>query len=295
MITTGNWPDALEPIAHKNFDIGMEKVPAEKELFYKVRGSKKKTETYMEIGDIGPMNEFKGSVDYDDVSEGYKFTVTAKQFAKGIKIERQFVETDQQDVIEMLPQMLGRAAHNRLAGDIFSIFNNAFNTTITTVDGLALGSSAHTSNNGGSNQSNLSTTGFSALAVESMRIKMKKFLTNRDNRFDINPDTIIVPEDLFEAAYEVINASGKVDTANNNPNFHKGKYNLIHSVWLNDTQNWFMADSRLMKMFNTWNDIVDLEFNKAKDFDGMVAKYASYMFYSYVPRDWRWLGASQVS
>ena len=29
MITTGDWPDALEPIAHKNFDVGMEKVPEE--------------------------------------------------------------------------------------------------------------------------------------------------------------------------------------------------------------------------------------------------------------------------
>src|SRR3990167_2946357 len=119
MITTGNWPDALEPIAHKNFDVGMDKVPAEKDMFFKVRRSKKRTETYMELGDIGAMNQFTGSVPYDDISEGYSFTVTARQFAKGIKIQREFVETDQQEIVEGLPQMLGRAAHNRLATDIF--------------------------------------------------------------------------------------------------------------------------------------------------------------------------------
>lgn len=295
MITTGNWPDALEPIAHKNFDVGMDKVPAEKEMFFKVRSSKKRTETYLELGDIGPMNKFTGTVPYDDVSQGFQFTVTATQFAKGIKIQREFVETDQLDIVEGLPQLLGRSAHNRLATDIFYMFNNGFTTAQLTLDGLSLFNSAHTSNNGGSNQSNTGTTAFSAVAVEATRIKMKKFLTNKDNRFDINPDTLVVPEDLFEAAYEVINASGKVDTANNNPNFHKGKYNLMHSVWLDDTNNWFMVDSRLMKMFNTWNDIVDLEFNKAKDFDGYVAKYSAYMFYSFIPRDWRWAYGQRVS
>ena len=295
MITTGNWPDALEPIAHKNFDVGMDKVPAEKDMFFKVRRSKKRTETYMELGDIGAMNQFTGSVPYDDISEGYSFTVTARQFAKGIKIQREFVETDQQEIVEGLPQMLGRAAHNRLATDIFFMFNNGFNASQTTLDTLSLFNAAHTSNNGGTNQTNIGTTAFSAPAVEATRIRMIKFLTNKDNRFDVKPDTLIVPEDIYEAAYEVIGSAGKVDTANNNPNFHKGKYNLIHSVWLDDTNNWFMVDSRLMKMFNTWNDVVDLEFNKARDFDGFVAKYSAYMFYSYIPRDWRWGLGHQVS
>lgn len=295
MITTGNWPDAFEPIARKSFDIGFEKVPAEKALFFNVRTGKKLTETYIELGDIGLMGEFNGTVNYDDVNQGYKFTVTAKQFAKGIKIQRAFVETDQQDIVTGLPKLLGRSAHNRLATDIFFMFNNAFNTSITTLDGLQLCSSAHTSNVGGKNQSNYGTTAFSAVSVEAVRINMRKFLSNRDNPVDINPDTLIIPEDLRESAYEVISSSGKVETANNNANFHKGKYNLIHSVWMNDSSNWFMADSRMMKMYCEWSDIVDLEFNKAKDFDGYVAKYSAYMFYSYVPKDWRWVFGSEVS
>lgn len=289
MITVGDWPDALEPIAQANFNIGFEKVPAEKEMFFTVKQGKKKTETFMEIGDGKPMNEFTGSIPYDDISEGYKFTSTAKQFAKGIKIERQFVDTDQQNIVEGLPQVLGAKAHERYATDTFFMFNNAFNTSILTLDALQLCSTAHTSNNGGSNQSNQGTTSFSAIAVEATRIKMKKFVTNTDMKFQINPDTLIVPEDLREPAYEVIASAGKVDSANNNANFHRGKYNLIHSIWLNSTTAWFMVDSRLMKRFCKWFDIVDLEFNKAKDFDGMVAKYAAYCHYLYIPTDWRFV------
>lgn len=295
MITTGNWPDALEPIAHKNFDAGFDKVPAEKEMFYTVRSSKKLTETMLELGDIGATGEFTGNVNYDDVSQGYKFTVTAKQFSKGIKIQRAFVDTDQLDVVEGLPKLLGRSAHNRLATDIFYPFNNAFNTSILTLDGLQLCSGAHTSNNGGSNQSNRGTSPASAVAVEATFIKMSNFLTNRDNRMLVQPDTIICSRNTREAFYEIINANGKVDTATNNPNIHKGKYTLIESIWMDDADNWFMVDSKRMKDWMMWNDITKLEFNQAKNFDDYAAKYSSYMHYSYIPRDWRFVFGNEVS
>jgi phage major head subunit gpT-like protein len=295
MITTGDWPDALEPIANVHAKKGYEQAPAEKDMFFEVKEGKKLTETYLEMGDIGVMGELTGSVAYDDISQGYKYTVTAKEFSKGIKIQRRFVETDQQDVVEGLPKKLGESAHNREATDIFFMLNNAFNTSFTTLDGLQLCSAAHTSNNGGSTQSNRGTTALSAVAVEASRIKMKRFLTNKDNRLKINPDTLIVPEDLYEAAYEIINANGKVDTATNNPNFHKGKYNLIHSIWLDDTNNWFVADSKMMKQCNEWRDIVKLEFNMAKNFDDYAAKYSAYMFYLYTSKDWRWLFGNEVS
>lgn len=295
MITTGNWSEALEPIARKNHDIGFEGVPAEKDMLYKVRTSKKLVETYLEIGDISSMGRFNGTVNYADVSQGYKFTVTAVQYAQGIKIQRSFVDTDQLDVVEGLPKKLGVSGRRRLATDIFFPLNNAFNTSITTLDALQLCSAAHTSNNGGSNQSNRGTTALSAVAVEATRILMRKFLTNTDQRFNCNPDTLIVPDDLWEPAYEIISSSGKVDTANNNVNFSKGKYNLLKSIWLSDSNNWFMVDSKLMKEYMEWNDIVTPEFNRATDFDGLVAKYSTYMHYSYVPRDWRFIFGHEVS
>lgn len=295
MITTGNWQDALEPIAHKNFDVGKEEVPAEKEMFYTVKKTSKLTETYLELGDIGPMGEFNGSLAYDDVAQGYKFTVTAKELAKGIKIQRKFAETDQLDIIEGLPKLLGRSARRRLASDIYFPFNNAFNTSITTLDGLQLCSAAHTSNQGGANQSNRGTTAFSAVSLEATRIAMKKFKTNKDNLFETDPDMLIGGVDLEESMYEVINSKGKVNTANNNVNFQMGKYKMVTSTWLEDTNNWFLVDSRLMKIFMAWNDIVGLEFGQAKDFDGFVAKYSAYMFYSYIPKDWRFIFGQEVS
>lgn len=297
MITTGNWQDALEPIARKNFQVGFREKPAERDMIYDVKKTSKLTETYLELGDIGSMNTFNGDLEYDDVSQGYKMTITQTEYAKGIKIQRKFAETDQLDVVEGLPKYLGLSARRRMAVDIFSIFNNAFNTTHTTIDGLQLCSSAHTSNQDGvaTTQANRGTAAASAPNLEAVRQAMKDYMTNRDNLFEVNPDMIVCPRALEETFYEIIKSSGKVDTANNNRNFHMGKYKLLVSDWLDDDNNWFVVDSELMKMFNVWNNVVPLEFGQAKDFDGFTAKYAAYMFYGYGSRDWRWVYGNEVS
>lgn len=297
MITTGNWQDALEPIANKNFQLGFREKPAERDMLFDVKKSTKLTETYLELGDIGSMGEFTGDLDYEDISQGYKMQLQATEFAKGIKIQKKFVLTDQLDVVEQLPKMLGLAARRRMAVDIFSILNNAFNTAHTTIDALQLCSSAHTSNQDGvsTTQSNRGTTAASPVALETVRQAMKDFATNKDNLFETNPDMIICPRELEETFYEIIKSSGKVDTANNNRNFHMGKYKLLVSDWLDDSNNWFVVDSELMKMFNVWNNVAALEFGQAKDFDGFQAKYAAYMFYGYGSRDWRWIYGSEVS
>lgn len=295
LITTGNWQDALEKIAIPNFMVGFKEVPADRGMIYDVVKSDKLIETYLEFGDIGSVNEFDGDLEFEQVTQGYKMTIEAIELAKGIKIQRKFVRTDQLNVVRDLPKMLGLAARRRIASDVFHIFNEAFNTSKTTIDALQLCSSAHTSTTGGSNQSNLATTAFSAVQLETVRQAMKGFLSNTDQKFQVSPDLIIGPTELEEAIYETINSSGKVDTANNNKNFHEGKYKMLTSEWLDDSNNWFVVDSELMKMFNVWNNVDPLEFGQAETFDGLAARYRAYMFYGFGSRDWRWIYGSNVS
>lgn len=295
MILEGNWQDALEPIAKKNFQVGLKEIPAEKSMLFDSGKSDKLTETYLEHGDIGSMEEFAGSVAYDDVAQGYKMTITAKEMAKGIKIQRKFVRTDQLDIVKSLPKLLGLAARRRIALDVFAGYNNAFNSSILTLDGLSLCNGAHTSTNGGSTQGNAGATAFSPVSVEATRLLMKKFLTNTDQRFEVVPDLLVVPPDLEEAAYELTASSGKVDTANNNKNFHQGKYKVLVSDWLESGSNWFMIDSDLLKQFAVWNDVDPVDFAQAEDFDGLAAKYRAYMFYGFGFRDWRFVYGHQVA
>lgn len=297
MITTGNWQEALEPIAIKNFQVGFKEVPAERDMLFNVNKSKKLKETYLELGDIGAFNEFDGDLEFEDVSQGFTMTISNTEYAKGMKVQKKFVVTDQLDIVKGLPRMLGLSARRRIASDTFSLFNNAFNTTHTTIDGLQLCSSAHTSNanQGGANQSNRGTSALNAPNLEATRRLMKDFLTNVDEIFEVNPDLLMVPRELEETAWEIIKTSGKIDTANNNKNFHMGRYKMLVSDWLDDSNNWFFIDSDLMKEFMVWQNVVPLEFGQANDFTGFDARFRGYMFYGFGARDWRHIFGQEVS
>lgn len=294
-IVKGNFQDTLEPIAKKAFHLGLgRQVNSRRDMFYRVEKSDKLTETYLELGDIGTVPEFDGELEYQNMSQGHKMTITAKEYASGLRIERKFVRTDQLRVAKQLPEMLGLAMRRRYAADGCSWFNNMFNTIHTTRDGLALCSTAHTSLNGGSNQANRITTAFSAVALSAARITMRRFMSNTDQVLEITPGLLAGSIDLEDAFDEVIKTQGKVDSANNNINVHKGKYTSVTDVRFSDTNNWALIDKDLMKQYNIWNEVDPTEFKKAEQFDNLVAKYLVYAFYGFGPTGWEWILGAEV-
>lgn len=292
MYDSANWPDLLEPGMRKVYadSFYLEQQQSIASILFNVQESRKAVEHDLEMGDVADFAPFTGTVAYDDAGEGYKTNYTHAQFARGMKIERALVDDDLYSVIARRPQQLGLAAFRKREADAAGVFNNAFNTGVTGGDSLPLCSSAHTSNNGGSSQSNAGSTALSPTEVDTARIAMVKFKSNRDNPLTIQPDMLIVPVDLESYAYEIINSKGKVDTAQNNPNFHYGRYKLV--VWPNfmtSTTRWFLVDSKIMKAYLNWFDRITPQFYKDTDFDGLTAKFAGYMRYSLGWSEWRFI------
>lgn len=285
-----NWPNLLEPGLRKVFADVFNRQETMLPVLFSMQESTKAVEHDLEMGDIADFEPFEGSIPYDDTGEGYKTDYTHLEYARGIKIERRLVLNDQYSVINRRPQALGLAAYRRREADGASVFNNSFNASIVGGDGVSLCNSAHPSKVGGANQSNILTDSFSPTAVETARQTMTQFKSNRDNVITVKPDMLIVPLQLEEKAFELINSKGKVDTAQNNSNFHQGKYKLV--VWnnyLTSSTKWWMVDSELMKMFLLWFDREPVQFFKDRDFDTLQAKYAGYAYYSFGWSDWRFI------
>lgn len=285
-----NWPNLLEPGLRKVFADVFNRQESMLPILFSMQESSKAVEHDLEMGDIADFEPFQGSIPYDDTGEGYKTDYTHLEYARGIKIERRLVLNDQYSVINRRPQALGLAAYRRRETDGASILNNSFNAAIVGGDGVSLCNSAHPSKVGGTNQSNVSTDSFSPTAVETARQTMTQFKSNRDNVITVKPDMLIVPLQLEEKAFELINSKGKVDTAQNNANFHQGKYKLaVWNNYLTSSSKWWMVDSELMKMFLLWFDREPVQFFKDRDFDTLQAKYAGYAYYSFGWSDWRWV------
>lgn len=248
------------------------------------------TERDLELGDLGNVAEFTGEVPYEGFAEGYGKSITETEYALGVKVQRRLLRNDLYGVVRNNVGLLADAFQQKREQIGASIFNNAFNTTHTVGDTLALCSTAHTSNVGGANQGNSGTSALSAANLEATRILMVKYKTNKDNIRQAQPTLLLVPTDLHEKAFEIVNSYGKMDTALNNRNFHFGKWNL--AVWdnfLTDTTNWFVIDEDLMKTVLKYRVWEPTQFFRSGEFDTLVQKYAGYMSCAVSTVEWRFI------
>ena len=292
-ITKGNFQSDLEPIAKASFILGLGRELKERiEMYFSKNSSDKNQETYFEIGDIGPVPEFTGELDYEGLRQGYESVIVNKMFAKGMKIDYYYARVSQ-GIAKKLPKMLGLAMRRRINANSTSWFNNMFSSYLSR-DGLSLVNAAHTSNVGGANQSNRITTAFGAVALTSAKITHRKLLTNRDNVMEIMPSLLFGPIDLESAFTEVIKSQGQVGTANNTINVHKGSWTAIVDIHFTDTNNWGIGDKELMKEFQVWQEVDAPDFKQMDDFDGFTAKYRCHCINGQGSTGYEWFLGAEV-
>lgn len=300
-----NFGDLLTPGLRKIFTEQYNELPSMIGALYNIQDSNVSYEKDSSVGSFDDFPVFQGQVSYDEVYQGYNVTYSHVEFAKGFKVERKLFDDDLYNVIARKPSGLARSAKRSREKYGAQLFNNAFSgsgtlvisgtTVLSNSEALSLCNPAHTSTAVTSTQSNSGTSALSPTSVEATRIAMAGFKDDRDNLISVIPDLILVPRSLEETAYEIIATKGKVDSAENNENFHYGKYKLAVWDFLTDSNNWFMIDSAMMKDFLNWYDRVPLEFFQDKSFDTLIAKYASYMRFSLGWSDWRWIYGHNVT
>lgn len=297
LATQSNWPRIVQKDLSIVFDDQYRQNESMLGAICTMKDATQGTEYDMEVGDIGELSEFnEGSIQYSSPTEGYRKAVEEVQMALGMKVTRQLLRNDLYNVLRQRAAALADSARDRKESVGASPFVDGFTSVFTTGDTLSLFNTAHTNRQNALTQSNRGTSAFSPAAVDTVRIAMSKFRTNMNNKMAVRMDTLIVPTDLNERAYELIKSSGAINTANNNRNYHQGKYNLI--VWenyLSDANNWFAADSKLMKRYLIYREWEATQFFRSGEFDTMVSKYATYQSNNISCVDWRWGHGSIVS
>ena len=233
------------------------------------------------IGGLGDLQDFDGSVPYDSPAQLYDKTFTFPEKALGIKVERKLYDDDLFGIMDRKPWQLAVSVARTREKTAAGIFNSAF-VGVDGPDSLPLCSASHPySPDDATTWSNAGSTAMSPTQIEAIRrIGYTSITNDRGELLEVNYDLIVCPVALEETGWEIINSTGKVDTANNNRNFHQGRYKL--AVWhrLTDSNNFFMLDSKLAKKFLVWWDRVEGSFNYDRDFDTMVAKWSVYERYT---------------
>lgn len=290
-----NWPDILLKDFSKIYFDQYKTLPVMVPDLYNVMTSDAAYEKTSAVGTVPDFIEFTGKVQEVKPTQAYDKQYTFTEYAAKLEIQRKLAADDQFRVMSRYPKNLANSASRSREKLGAQTFDLAFTYAPTDGDAVALCSSAHPSNVAGvANQSNTASTALSATQVETIRLDMAAFRDDIGEIISINSDTLIIPRALEQTGWEIINSKGKVDTANNNANFHQGKYKLV--VWdrLTDTSNWFMSDYNMQKEYLLWWNREPNQFFQDKDSSTMVAIYFGYYRIGTGWDDWRWVKGSNV-
>jgi phage major head subunit gpT-like protein len=248
---------------------------------------------------MGNWKPYKGSIEYDDIDQGYKTTITHEEYVQGFKIERKLVEDDQYGLFRDRPAELAMSAMRTRETHAASVFNNAFSSSYLGGDGMPLVYDSHPASpaNTSSTQDNEGTLSLSYANVETVRQLMRAWKDDRGNLIPVNPDTLIVPAELEKTAFEIVRTANVPDTTDYKANFVAGFIRQT-IVWdyLTDANAWFVVDSMRMKQALKWIDRVPLEFalDPTSNFR-LESRWRGYMRYSYGWKDWRWIYGNNPS
>ena len=265
---------------------------------FNVQGSDKAVEYDLGIGDMSDFENFSniGRVQYDTPEQLWRVSYTHTEYAKGFQIERKLYEDNLYSVMNDRAVDLGRSAWRTREKKGASMFNNA--TATAGYDGVALVSNSHPlSPSNATTQDNYFALALSSANLSTVRLAMMKFTDDRGNLANVMPDLLLVPPELEETAWQIVENPTRYQpgSANLTAEFHQGRYQILPWNQLTDTNRWFLIDSRLMRRFVKWYDRVPLEFANIEDFDTLVAKWRAYMRFSFGWSDWRWIAGSEPS
>lgn len=279
---TENFGDLLDARMRKIYDKEYAE-NIETSMISKIFGMETSTRNYeivSGIGGMGDLQDFDGQISYDSVGQLYDKTFTFPEKALGFKVERKLYDDDLFGIMDRRPWQMAVSSARTREKTAAAVFNGAFVGT-DGPDSQPLCSSSHPySPDDSTTWDNAGSSALAATSVEATRrLGHTEIKNDRGELMLVNYDTILCTVNNEQTAYEIINSSGKVDTADNNTNFHKGRYNL--AVWdrLSDSNNWFMLDSRMAKMFLLWWDRVKDGIKMDTDTDSLVAKWYIYERY----------------
>jgi hypothetical protein len=218
-------------------------IPPMIDTLYNRQGSDSAWEEYFEIGSLGDIPEFNGKIEYLSIAPGYTTKIEPKEYAGGLQFERKLLDDKKWPVLDGRVAQLTKSAMRTMDKIAVRPFVYAFSSAfdfMTSEEGVALCSDSHTTKSGTSTSTGFDNAGTSALdktSIAATRLLMKGFRNDISERIPIEPDTLIVPSNLYDTAMEIMGSDKDPENANNTINVQKGIFKVIEYPRMDDLVN----------------------------------------------------------
>jgi phage major head subunit gpT-like protein len=295
MALRSSFGDILEPGFRKIFDDKYQEIPEQYSKVYHVMTSDKQAEKDSAVTGFGLLQQTDEGdpIQYEDPIQMYDVTYVHLKYTKGFKVSKELWEDDLYNIMNRKPAALGRSARRTAEYYAAQLFNNAFTSTQLGGDGQELTSTAHPRSDGGTAQSNASSTSIvlNETNLEVGKLAMRGQLDDKGMRIMAKADTLLVPPALEKEARILVESTGRPESADNDVNVDKGTLRVVVWDYLTSTTNWFLIDSGLHEINWFWR--VRPEFKQDESFDTDMALYKTRARFSKGFSDWRGVWGSK--
>jgi hypothetical protein len=293
------WPDLLDPTFRKIYGDELKAIPSIGETIFHVESSSKNIEKDTSASGLSKLiRRSEGqAISFEDEIQGFDVTYTHYEDSLGTSVSNVLWEDDQFNVIKRKPSNLARAKTRTQEQMLADVFNYSFTagggglSTFTSGDSLALFSASHTREDGGTVQSNLTTSDLNESSLEAGLVAMRTTLDHKGQLYMSKADTLVVAPALEKEARILLNSTQRVGTANNDVNPYQGAVKLVVWDFLgtaaggSDTA-WFLLDSSLHALNFFKRSDRGLE-GPEYDFDTKTAKWSVDVRWSVGFSGWR--------
>lgn len=234
------WAELLAPGVRKWIDDAYDAPKSAYQEIFHVETSTKAFEEDVDSTGIGYL-EATGEQEparFADPIQGYVTRYTHQTFRKGIQISKELYDDDQTRLMRKRSTWLGTSAKRTYDYQAFSVFRNGFNTAFTSYgDGKPLFSTNHTRKDGGTAQSNASSTGL-VLSDDNLETGLQALRNVVDNAGqlinvgDAGRIVLLVPLALEKTAVRITESELVAGSQNNDINIYRGKIDVIATRWI---------------------------------------------------------------
>jgi hypothetical protein len=254
---------------------------------YEIESSERsfEEETKLSGFSAAPVKNEGQAIAYDNAQEAWTARYNHETIALGFSITEEAVEDNLYDSLsKRYTKALARAMAYTKQVKGASILNNAFNSSYTGGDGVALCSTSHPIVSGGTNSNTFSTQAdLNETSLEAAVIQIAGWTDERGLLIAAKPRKLVVPPSLMFVAKRLLDTELRVGTTDNDINALKAMgsipegYTVNH--YLTDTNGWFLMTDvpNGLKMFQR----SALANSMDGDFDTGNVRYKSRERYSF--------------
>jgi len=292
VIYTGSHPKALWPGVKAWFGVGYGEHPEEYRELFDIESSSQNFEEDVQMKAFGlmPVKREGTATTYTGQTQGWISRYTHIAYSMGFIVTYEELKDNlYEKLASSRAKALGFSKRQTKETIAANVYNRAFTSGYTGGDGSILCVTTHSTEAG--NQSNAlnPAADISEVALEDMIIQVMGMVDDKNNKIALQPQSLIVPRQLWFEANRILKSTLQNDSANNAMNVLKSTSALPGGIKVNhyftDTDAYFIKTNCPDGMKCYQRDSFDLK--RDNDFDTDSAKAKVYDRFSFGWTDWR--------